>query len=785
MLRFLPRDATPPKEALCALAPYEGVMARLLYARGVKTAEEAELFLHPSWEQFHDPLLLHHMEKTVQLFREAREKQIPTVVYGDYDVDGMCAASLLVLALRRFGVPAAPHIPLREEGYGLNRGAIEALAEKYRLLVTVDLGITNHEEVRYAQELGMRVIVTDHHQLSLEESPADAVVSPLLDGYPCPKLCGTGVALKVAQALLGMAAAEEYLDLAALATVADIVPLMGENRAIVALGLPMISGKKRAGIRALMEVSGISGQADSYTLGFQLAPRLNAAGRLKDANQGARLLLTQDPVQADEIARELNSLNTQRKKMESDVLLEAEAAAQEHDFTQEPALLVRGEGWHLGVIGLVAGRLCRKYACPVAAVSEENGLLHGSLRSVPGVNIHECLQACDDLLLRYGGHEQAAGVTLSAENWEAFGKRLQEAVRARAGDEAFFPRCEYDLPLDLSQAGEALVEELERLAPFGCGNPPPLFLAQNVHLARRRVCGAEGAHLQLTLRQGGHILDGIAFGMGGEAARLPEEIDAVISLKLESFRGVTAVKCEAQGLRPARGAGEKAVVQADPAEFETALLSFLECVLSQGEKAGKQHKNLEVIKVEDIPQPERGTLYVAHTQQAAAGVLKAYPQLELVWHTLDRPLCFPALLLLPRVRACGGNWRKVVLLDGEVCPGEAELWQENLKKARVLCCPSSRFAKALATSMDAGDEAYRGLYKLLRQNAFASLPQAARAAGLTECQTHAGLMAFAELSLLHYQASPFAYSLLPAIPCKLDNSPLLRAIRNLAHGKEV
>ncbi len=791
MLRFLPRDARQPGErALIALRPYEGVMARLLFARGVESAAQAEGFLRPCLSQLHDPMLLHDMEKTVALLEAAKEACIPAVVYGDYDVDGICATSLLTDALRRFGLNAQPHIPLREEGYGLNLASVERLAKDYGLLITVDLGVTNHEEVRRARELGMTVIVTDHHQLGLEESPAHAVVSPLLGGYPCPRLCGTGVAFKLAQALLGLDVAAEYLDLAALATVADIVPLTDENRTLVALGLPVIESRAREGMRALLAVCGGGDTVNSETLGFQLGPRLNAAGRLADAGLGVRLMLTRDPAEADEIARELDTLNIRRKAMENEVLTQALEQAQTHDFVKERALIVRGEGWHVGVIGLAAGRLCQRYGCPTVALSQEEGVLHGSLRSVPGVNIHKCLQALDDLLLRYGGHEQAAGVTLAEENYEAFCRRLQEAVSRGAAEEAFVPVQEYDLPLPLGEATLALAGELNLLAPFGQGNPAPIFLAENVRLERRRACGAGGAHLQLTLREGGQVLDGIAFGMGQEAALLPDQVDAALSLSLDTFRGVTRVKAEVKAIRAARNAAENAVAQAEASLFEEGLLAALEECGVLGLQAGKREESPEIKKVEGDawPPPARGALYVARCRESALALLeslegKAPLGLELCWGAPRDPLCFPTLLLLPRLCQVSGCWRQVVLLDGELLPGEAALWRERLPLAEVAVGPYTPAFQALAAAVDGGDMAYRGLYKLLRSHAFASLAETAKAAGLTAAQARAGLAAFAQLNLIRFTASPFAYTLLPPAPCDLSDSHVLGALRGIGPAK--
>ena len=818
MFRFLPR-----KIKQTDIPPEASVMERLLAARGIVGQADSQRFLCPTKGQLNDPFLLENMREAVRLLKEARDKKQSIVVYGDYDVDGMCAASILTDALRRFGAKAEPFIPLREDGYGLNVGAVETLAQRFQMLVTVDLGITNHEEVRRAQELNMTVIVTDHHQFSLEESPADAVISPLLGDYPCPRLCGAGVAFKLAQALLGIAEAEQYLDLAALATVADIVPLTGENRTIVALGLPFISAKRREGIRALLEISAASSPADSYTLGFQLAPRLNAAGRLKDAKLGVRLLMTSDAAEADEIAKELNDLNLKRRAMESEVLAQAQEQAAQHDFTHDRGLIVRGEGWHKGVIGLVAGRLTKQYACPTAALSEEDGVLHGSLRSVPGVNIHRCLQDCDDLLLRYGGHEQAAGVTLATEQYEAFCERLQQAIREHAiSDEVFTPSCEYDLPLSLGAVTQQLVQELDLLAPFGCENPPPLFLIQNASLARRKACGADGSHLQITLRGDGRMLDGIAFGMGSLAVQLTDEVDAVVRLKQDHFHGKTTVKCEVEALCSAKGAPLKMVERMEPERFQLSLLSMVEELAQEASKAPKKkarkgasakkntkkntkkdaeeaakieakinakidaEKNVEKDENKSIyPLPARGILYVAISREAALAVLRENfaSRLEVCWHTALDPLCSPTLLLCPHISAVQGFWHRVVLLDGEVYPGEAESWQRRLPDAEITVCPRTEGLQSLAADIDAGDDAYRQLYRLLKANAFSSLAQAAAAASLTVTQTHAGLTAFAQLELIEYSQSPFEYTLLTPTPCKLDDSPTLSALRGL--GKQV
>lgn len=777
MLRYIRRNENAP-EGL-------SVLESLLYTRGIRTQEERESFLHPCADQFCDPMRLSGIREALSVLNDAKQRELPVVVYGDYDVDGMCASAIMVSALTQYGLKAKPYVPLREAGYGLNLSAVETLSTSAKVLVTVDLGITNHDEVRRAQELGMRVIVTDHHQLSLSGSPADAVINPLLGGYPYPRLCGAGVAFKMAQALLGEAALS-FLDLAALATVADIVPLTGENRVIVSLGLPLISARKRAGLAALLRVSGVVGDADSYTLGFQLGPRLNAAGRLEDASLGVKLLLTESQIEADALASRLDAANAERKRIESTLLEQALFQARAHDFTREPALIVWGEGWHAGVIGLVAGRLCQRFACPAAVLSEESGMLHGSLRSVPGINIHQCLQACDDLLLRYGGHEQAAGVTLQKENLPAFCERLQNAVRSRATDELLLPAQEYDMELEFSQADEALTQALSRMEPFGFGNPSPLFLCRNVRIERRRVCGTDGAHLQLTLRQNMRVLDGIAFGKGPEANELCDVSDVVMAVGINDFRGQKSVKCDAKAFRPAQGRRAAALQSAGRSAFENALLDDLL-------QAGKRPCRAESSKdswtratsgpVNDSPlEGVRGTLLIARTPEMALKALSRYEdKLELCKGVTTDPRCFHTLLLFPDTLRVSGFWRRVVLLDGEAFAGEAQLLAHQLAQARIDCPPSpSRSLCALMRGMDAGDAAYRELYRLLRKKVFSSLQALCEAAGLTEVQTRTGLWAFAQLGLISYAETPFAYAVLPAASCALDDSPMLSQLRRTA-----
>ncbi len=795
MLRFVPRgDRAFTGKQQARLRPYQGVTAALLFARGIETAEDADRFLNPGMDQLHDPFLLSGMREAAALIGAARDGKWATVVYGDYDTDGVCAAALLTEALRAYGVNAAPYLPQRDDGYGLNAAAVEELAKSYRLLITVDLGITNADEVALAKQLGMKVIVTDHHQLGLVPCPADAVVNPLLNGYPFPYLCGAGVALKVAMALAADPAKKtpekadaivKLLPLAAVATIADIVSLTGENRVIAALGLPLIP--KRLGLKALMDAAGIGQPVSESAVGFQLAPRLNAAGRVGDANAAVRLLLTGDAGEAETIAKQLDGANTERKRLEQAAVNEAMLQAQAHNFVEKRMLFVRGEGWHRGVIGLVASRLNRRFSVPVCALSGEDGMLHGSLRGVQGLNLAVCLQACDDLLVKYGGHEMAAGVTLAAEQYDAFCGRLEQAVAGSAGPDSFVPSQPYDLALNLEDADTALVEVLEKLRPFGTDNPAPVFFTGGAALESRRACGAGGAHLQVQLRQNKTVLRGIAFGMGGEADTLPDSVDAAYTLERDEFRGDGNIQCHVSALRPDFYARKRALDAQDEAPYRDALVLRL---IHEAGKPAPRAENLQATQAQ--PQPDgdallegrQGTLYVAYTKDSAANLLsRLSDRVDVAEGMVDDPRCFHTLLLRPPAEGArlSPHWRHIVLLDGALSPADRARWRAQCPNAALVSPAKTPALLRTITSLDAGDDCYRELYRLLRKSAFTSLAETAQAAKLPQAQTLAGLWAFHELGLVRLDLNPFAVAMLPPEKCNLGDSPLLRYIRTVGN----
>ena len=551
---FLPRSA--PDSA--PLGDLPGWLSALLRARGVDTEEKARRFLHPSLAGLCDPFLLEGMETAVSLIRSAVRAGDRIMIFGDYDADGVCAAAILLETLTEEGAQVSFRLPSRQkDGYGLNENAVREIAEKARLLITVDCGISNHAEVALARSLGMTVIVTDHHQLPDHLPEADAVINPLLGNYPSPFLCGAGVALKICQALQGLPGLEKRLDLAAIATVADVVPLLEENRIIVREGLKRIGSTPRPGLQALLESSGISAPLQADALAFRLGPRLNAAGRLGDATLAVRLLLTGVREKAVADAARLEEMNRQRQTLEREITSAAlRQITESPSFAEDRVLIAAGEGWNPGLIGLAAGKICEKFYRPVIVLSvpEGGGPAVGSCRSIPGVNIFELLRACGDLLLRYGGHAQAAGLSVAREQIPALRERLNRAVRETAEEGTFVRRLEYDLEVPFRLWTLETLADLELLEPTGCGNPPPVFLLSGARVQSMRRVGRDFSHLQLSvLTPENTVVRGIAFSLGDEAEKEHLDIDLLYRPVRNDFNSRVSVQAQVCALRESGG----------------------------------------------------------------------------------------------------------------------------------------------------------------------------------------------------------------------------------------
>jgi single-stranded-DNA-specific exonuclease len=563
----------PEADAVAALSAALGIgtpAAKVLVHRGFGDAAAANRFLHPAFEELHDPFSMRDMPVAVERIARAIRAGERILIYGDYDVDGTTSVVLLTKVFELAGGLATYHVPHRlKDGYGMRSEVVEAAAEQgVKLIVSVDTGIRAAEVVRRATELGIDVIVTDHHLPESDLPPALAVLNPNRADCPYPEkdLCGAGVAFKLIQALLpslGWPAekvrrlAESFLKLAAIATVADVVPLTGENRILVALGLRGLDKVRNAGLRALLDVAGFAaGTAppNARQVAFQIAPRLNAAGRMDTAKAAVELFLTADPARARELAQHLQDRNDDRRQVEAEIRDICERIAV---GDAECALVYYAENWHRGVLGIVASRMVERLHRPVFVLGRnaDDGLASGSGRSIPAFHLLEALESMSELFVRFGGHAHAAGVTMEVANVPEFRRRFDAfaASRLSAGD--FLRRVEIDAVLALAEIDEQAIDELFTLAPFGHGNPPPLFAALGVEVAAEPTVMKE-KHLRLAVRQNGRNLVLKAWNLAHRAGELAPgtRVDVAFHIEEDAYsaaRGYPPWAATLRDFRPA------------------------------------------------------------------------------------------------------------------------------------------------------------------------------------------------------------------------------------------
>lgn len=499
----------------CAISP---LIARLLVIRGIDSPEKARSFLQASVEQFHDPFLLDGMEKSVNRIREATRRKEPICIYGDYDADGVSSTALMVHTMRQLGAVFDYYIPNRfKEGYGLNNQALEYLHDAgYKLIVTVDTGISAVEQVEHAKAIGLDVIVTDHHEPPAVIPDAYAIINPKKPGcpYPFDLLAGAGVAFKLAHALLGEPPLH-LIDLACVGTIADLVPLVDENRLLASMGLRRLNQTRNIGLQALIRVCGLADtELSAGHVGFALGPRINAVGRLETAEAAVKLLTTDDALEAERYAQLLDDLNRERQELVQTMTEEAVSMVLADYPPEENGVLVLArEGWNVGVVGIVASRLVERFYRPaiVLGIDPEKGTAKGSARSIVGFDMYEALTECKELLPHYGGHTMAAGMTLPVENLPALRISLNHLAKERLTPDDFTPLTKVDMSIKLAQVNVDLVEQMEALAPFGMGNPTPLIAISDVGTQGMRKIGRDNTHLKCTLMQESHTLDAIGF----------------------------------------------------------------------------------------------------------------------------------------------------------------------------------------------------------------------------------------------------------------------------------
>jgi single-stranded-DNA-specific exonuclease len=559
MLRRLWVDVPVDDEHVRTMAQAIGVppvIARLLCQRGLADPEAAARFLEPALAQLHDPYLLTGMRETVERLLAAVARDEAIVVHGDYDVDGISATVILRRAIEMVGGTVTHFVPDRlKDGYGLQPSTIDRLhALGARIVISVDCGIRATEAALRARELGVDLIITDHHEPDARIPPAFAVINPKQPGcaYPEKMLAGAGVALKVAQALLaasgrGTAALPHFVKIAALGTLADVVPLVGENRVIAHCGLAALSaGPHGAGLEALLEECGLRGRRlDGFHVGFVLAPRLNAAGRMSSPDLALDLLLLRGreagvQAHARDLARQLSVENSRRQEQEAEILADARRAIErDPQVGAHNVLVVAGEGWHRGVIGIVASKLVDAYHKPALVLSIEDGLARGSGRSIPSFDLLQGLEQCADLLLQFGGHRQAAGVTLEAARVDEFRGRLAADANARLTPEDLMPRLRIDAPLGLQEISGAVIQGLARLGPFGLSNPKPVFRAAPIDLMSAPRTMKE-RHLSLMVKQAGRAFRAVAWRAAERSEYLTANrfgLELAYSLDESDYRG--------------------------------------------------------------------------------------------------------------------------------------------------------------------------------------------------------------------------------------------------------
>lgn len=536
------------------------LLAKILLCREFESKDTIDDFLHPKIDNLYDPFLLNDMQIAVDTIIDSCNKKEKITIYGDYDVDGITSVSVLKKFFADMGVNAEHYLPSRlEEGYGLNNDALDKIASNgTKLLITVDCGISAYEEVEYAKRLGMKVIVTDHHECPERLPDALAVVDAKRPDstYPFNSLAGVGVTFKLIQAISYKLNFDrkrylKYIDIVALGTIADIVPLVDENRIIVNFGLILMRQTRNIGLQALIRVSGYETGKDlsSTAISFGIAPRINASGRMGKADLALELLLENNPEKAYKMALELSDTNKERQDVEKNIINQAVDMIEKDKLYEKDIIVLYHENWHHGVIGIVASKITELYYKPSILISLENGVGKGSGRSIEGFDLHDALSKCTDLLMKFGGHEMAIGLSIEEEKLEAFSKKVEEIAKEK-GTKDLQPTVKIDAEVTSENISYETLKEIELLKPFGEGNPPPVFVYKNIKVDGVRLLSNE-KHLKLSLKDGVHVYDAIAFNMGNQkySIKIGDKVDVLHALEINSFNGIEKIQMNVKDLK--------------------------------------------------------------------------------------------------------------------------------------------------------------------------------------------------------------------------------------------
>lgn len=526
------------------------LLATILVNRGIIEEKQIEKFLNPKRNDFYNPYKMPDMGIAVERIVKAIENKEKTIIYGDYDVDGITSVTVLKSFLEERGLEVAEYIPNRlEEGYGLNKNAVEEIAKQgYKLMITVDCGISAIEEVKYANEFGIETIVTDHHEPGNELPKAIAVVDAKRkdNKYPFRNLAGVGVVFKLIQAIGMELKLDEkeylkYLDIVCIGTISDIVPLVDENRVIVKLGLKLVEQTKNLGLRAILQASGYS-KIDSSTISFGVAPRINACGRMGHQEEALKLFLSKEINEVNELTQKLNEYNRLRQETEKSIYADAIMQIERDGLASHSTIVVMGKNWHHGVIGIVSSKITEMYFKPSILLCEEQDYGKGSGRSIPGFDLYEALTECNDTIEKFGGHSMAVGINVKKDKFEEFKQKLEQIARERHIEE-IVPILKIDAQISLDEINKEMVDSLKELEPFGEENKTPLFVFKNLKIDSIRAL-SEGKHLKLTLKDSKNIVNAIGFNLGelSNDYRIGDKVDVVGNLEINSFNGVDNIQ---------------------------------------------------------------------------------------------------------------------------------------------------------------------------------------------------------------------------------------------------
>lgn len=521
------------------------LLATILVNRGIVEDKKIKVFLEPTRNNFYNPFLMPDMEIAVTRIIKAMEEKQKVIIYGDYDVDGITSITVLKSFLQDRGMAVDEYIPNRiEEGYGLNKPAIQEIAnQNYDLMITVDCGISGVEEIAFANSLGIETIVTDHHEVGEILPQAIAIVDAKRkdNQYPFRELAGVGVVFKLIQAIgikLGLEESEylKYLDIVCVGTISDIVPLVDENRVITKLGLKLVNQTKNIALKSILMSSGYH-KIDSNAISFGVAPRINACGRMGHAEEALQLFLSKNYNEVSELTQKLNDYNKKRQEIEKNIYQEAINQLETKGLQERKAIVIGGENWHHGVIGIVASKITELYDKPSILLCLEEGKAKGSGRSVPGFDLHDALSKCNHIE-KFGGHAMAIGITLKEKDYQNFCDEF-EKIAEESNLQDYIPIIQIDMKVNLSEINKEMVESLKELEPFGEGNKMPIFAFKNLKIDSIRAL-SEGKHLKLTLRDNNFVMNAIGFNLGNlaEEYRIGDKIDVAGMLEINTFNGV-------------------------------------------------------------------------------------------------------------------------------------------------------------------------------------------------------------------------------------------------------